>query len=150
MCGHKTWRTTGHINIPCTPNIQARAVRRKQASLHYVAAAMGRWFRFRHLVLACVAQLCLRQLRSLRHRETKAQEKPCLAATGGMRRVEQILRHLPFRHGGGLGVGQFHLAVFDFFQGDFSSPVRLEAGRPFISPPTPPPHARGKCRCFQV
>jgi len=99
MRGHKTRRSTDDINIPCAANIQACAVWRKQSSLYDVTPSMRCLFRFYEFIFTRKEKQRIRQLLPFGHRETETEKKPCLAAAGRMRRIEQIMRNFSFRHG---------------------------------------------------
>ncbi len=108
MRGHKTRRAASDINIPSAAHIQARAIGRNQSSFHNVTSAVRRFFCLHDFILARLEKQRLRQFPPFGHGKTKTEEEPRLAAAGGMRRIEQVMRNLSLRHGGPFCIGQFH------------------------------------------
>jgi len=108
MRRHKTRRTASNINIPCAANIQACAVGRGQPPVHDIASTVRRDFGFNDFIFTSQTKQSIRQLFPFHHRETKPEKKPCFASASRMRRIEQILSDLSFRHCGQFGIRQFH------------------------------------------
>jgi len=108
MRRHEPWRTTNNTNIPRCANIQARAVRCGQPSIHDITPAMRRQFSFHNFVFARQTKQSVSQFLPFGHGEAKPEKERCLASAGGVPGIEQIMRDLSLRHGGQLGVRQFH------------------------------------------
>ena len=83
----------------------------RQPPVHDVTPAVRCHFGFHNFIFARQQNQRIRQFLPFRHGKTKPEKKPRLASASRVRRIEQIMRDLPFRHDGKFCAGQFHLCV---------------------------------------
>lgn len=114
MRRYEARRTASGINIPCAANIQARAVWRHKPPVHDKTPAVRCYFGFYYFIFPRKAKQRLRQFLPFSHGKSKPEKEPRLAATGRVRRIQQVMRDFSLRHRGRFCVGQFHFYAVDY------------------------------------
>jgi hypothetical protein len=91
-------------------DIQDRAARRLQGTIHDIADAMPRLLHLGNLILLGVPDQGRGQLTPTGGAESETQEEVGFAPAGGVRGVEEVSYNLPLGHDSPLCVWQLHLA----------------------------------------